>query len=201
MLTNMLGPSLLPLWSIFVQDNSTTPLTSSFGSSTVQLMVGSTYEQYVIANLTTLDPSTTSKYQASVDATAGGNSTDYFIRIRSTVDDSLEAFSHKFQLASMTGSFTDEESSAISVGLASTTTSSSSSASAKSTTKTSTSSSKAKAVATSLTSSVTTSESATATKANKAAETTLPASSGAQRVASVALSAGAAVVVAAAFLG
>lgn len=167
---------------VATQDNSTTPLSSSFGSSLVQLMVGSTYEQYVIANLTTLDPATTTKYQASVDASAGGNSTDYFIRIRSTVDDSLEAFSHKFQLASMVGEFTAEEASAISVGLESATTAVASSTATTAGTSTKTSSSKAKAVATTVTSASATSSSATASKADKAAETTLPAASGAQRV-------------------
>ncbi len=170
------------------QDNSTSPLVSDFGDSTVQLMVGSTYEQYVIANLTTLDPSTRSKYQASVDASAGGNSTDYFIRIRSNGDDALMSFSSKFRLASMTGSFTEAEESAISVGLASAASSSAATKSASSS-----SARKTTAIATSLTSASTTSGSATATKANKAAETTIPAASGAQRVG---LSAGAAVVAA-----
>jgi len=161
-------------------------------------MVGSTYEQYVVANLTTLDPSAKSSFQASVASAAAGNSSDYFIRIRSRADGALESFSHKFALASMTGSFSPEESSAIAAGLATSSAASSAASSSSIHLKSSSSSkAKAKAVATSVSSASSTSGSATASKANKAAETTLPAASGAQRVA---LSAGAVAAVAAGVL-
>jgi hypothetical protein len=92
------------------QDNGTAPLLSAYGSSTISIYVGNAKQQTPLQLLSTVDVSTTSTVTFTPDATIGPNGNEYFIRIQSvsgqdSTGTPLQAFSAKFSLDTMTGTF------------------------------------------------------------------------------------------------
>ncbi|KAI5475443.1 hypothetical protein MNV49_001364, partial [Pseudohyphozyma bogoriensis] len=121
-----------------------TPLASNFGKTTISLMTGSTTVQTVLQELGTVnDPSETLKLSAVIDPSVGPTSKLYFLRFQSNSNTTsggvpLQAFSARFELTKMTGTFTAAESSAnVNAFDVSTTTSKAASSSTKATSTTS----------------------------------------------------------------
>jgi hypothetical protein len=91
-------------------DNGTAPLVSAFGPSTISIYVGNAIQQTSLQLLSTVDLASVSTITFTPDATIGPNGNDYFIRIESvsgkdSTGTPFEAFSAKFTLDSMSGTF------------------------------------------------------------------------------------------------
>jgi len=99
--------------SISWQDDGTQPSLKSFGPAMVSIYVGNAQQQTSLQTIVpSVDVSTTSSIQFTVDASIGPNSNEYFIRIQSlSLKDAKNpqypalAFSAKFTLNGMTGVF------------------------------------------------------------------------------------------------
>ncbi|KAF9224943.1 hypothetical protein BS17DRAFT_779332 [Gyrodon lividus] len=94
------------------QDNGQSPSLVQFGNATFAIYVGNAIQQTPLQNIATVNVSTTSSIVFTPDGTIGPDSDEYFIRITSlTLMDPTqpqypaEAFSAKFTLTGMTGSF------------------------------------------------------------------------------------------------
>lgn len=92
------------------QDNGTAPLLPAYGSSTVSIYVGNALQQTSLQLLSTVDVSSTSSVTFTPDPTIGPNGNEYFIRIQSvsgkdSTGAPLQAFSAKFSLDNMSGTF------------------------------------------------------------------------------------------------
>ncbi|TNY17820.1 hypothetical protein DMC30DRAFT_89643 [Rhodotorula diobovata] len=109
------GDSFTVSW----RDNGEAPLSSAYGQTTVSLYTGSSLVQTEIAALGTVaDPSTDTEVLITIDPTWGPDSDDYFIRIQSVagVDSTgapLQAFSARFALSQMTGTWSSTASAAL----------------------------------------------------------------------------------------
>jgi len=98
------------------QDDGTQPSLKAFGPAKVSIYVGNAQQQTLIqAIVPSVDVSTTSSVQFTVDPSKGPNSNEYFIRIESlSLKDATTpiypalAFSAKFTMNGMTGVFTQE---------------------------------------------------------------------------------------------
>jgi len=94
------------------QDDNKAPSLKAFGPSKVGIFVGNAEQQTLLQTLqTNLDVSTESEFTFTPDATIGPDSNEYFIRFESLAlqvngtNFPQEAFSAKFTLTGMTGSF------------------------------------------------------------------------------------------------
>ncbi|KAG6840309.1 hypothetical protein C0991_007634 [Blastosporella zonata] len=95
------------------QDDGTAPSLANFGPSKVSIYVGNAQQQTSLQLIVaSVDVSTTSSIQFTPDATIGPNGSQYFIRFESLsfMDPAqpqypAEAFSAKFAMSSMTGTF------------------------------------------------------------------------------------------------
>ncbi|OAX35041.1 hypothetical protein K503DRAFT_746487 [Rhizopogon vinicolor AM-OR11-026] len=95
------------------QDDGLTPSLTSFGPALVGIYVGNANQQTLLQTITaSVDVSTTSSIVFTPDATIGPDGSDYFIRFQSlSLKDATnaqypaEAFSAKFTLTNMTGTF------------------------------------------------------------------------------------------------
>jgi len=95
------------------EDNGATPSLAAFGTAEVFLGVGNAQQQTMLQTISnSVNVSTTSAIQFTVDPNAGGNSNDYFIRVQSiglkdTTNPQFPAlsFSAKFTLNGMKGTF------------------------------------------------------------------------------------------------
>ncbi|THH18887.1 hypothetical protein EW146_g2179 [Bondarzewia mesenterica] len=159
------GQSVTVSW----QDDNTSPTIASFGAATIGVYAGSVQQQTLLQLISSsVDVSTTSSVQFTPDGSIGPNSGDYFIRFASlNLKDSTnsqfpaEAFSSKFTLTGMTGTFNATVQSQINAAASAASGSSSSTASASATTSAATSASHSSS-ATSKTASVSASASSTA---------------------------------------
>jgi hypothetical protein len=99
--------------SVTWQDNGNAPTLASFGPAIISIYVGNAQQQ---TSLQTISPSTdvskASSVDFTIDPTIGPNANEYFIRFESiSLKDATNpqfpalAFSAKFTLASMTGTF------------------------------------------------------------------------------------------------
>ncbi|KAK4699032.1 hypothetical protein P7C70_g7236, partial [Phenoliferia sp. Uapishka_3] len=95
---------------------STTPVSSQFGEISVGLYTGSSTDQTLLQNFgNVLDPMKTLKLEVQLDRTVGPNSSLYFIRMQSlkgtdsASGSPLQAFSARFTLTGMNGTFTKAE--------------------------------------------------------------------------------------------
>ncbi|OBZ66820.1 hypothetical protein A0H81_13319 [Grifola frondosa] len=149
------------------QDDGTSPNLTSLGPCAVSVYVGNQIQQTLVQNIVpSVDVSTTSSIVFSPDPNMGENGAYYFIRFQSlSLKDAsnsaypAEAFSAKFALTGMTGTFNSTVSAQIAAASGSTSASTSGSSSGASTTnaattsntasKTSSSSSKAASATTS----------------------------------------------------
>ncbi|KAK0484796.1 hypothetical protein IW261DRAFT_1668758 [Armillaria novae-zelandiae] len=99
--------------SIVWQDTTDSPSLSEFGAAKFSVAVGNAISQTVLQVIAeNVDVSTTSTIQFTPDATVGGDSDQYFIRVESnSLKDAKDArfpalgFSAKFTISGMTGSF------------------------------------------------------------------------------------------------
>ncbi|KAK0205297.1 hypothetical protein DFS33DRAFT_1428375 [Desarmillaria ectypa] len=99
--------------SIAWQDTTDSPSLSEFGASKFSVAVGNAISQTILQVIAeNVDVSTTSTIEFTPDASVGGNSDQYFIRIESnSLKDASDArypalgFSAKFTIQGMTGSF------------------------------------------------------------------------------------------------
>ncbi|KPV75142.1 uncharacterized protein RHOBADRAFT_1161, partial [Rhodotorula graminis WP1] len=109
------GDSFTVSW----RDNGEAPLSSAYGQTTVSLYTGSSTVQTQLASLGTVaDPGTETEVLITIDPTWGPDSDDYFIRIESVagVDAAgapLQAFSARFALSQMTGTWSGAASAAL----------------------------------------------------------------------------------------
>ncbi|OJA15201.1 hypothetical protein AZE42_08102 [Rhizopogon vesiculosus] len=95
------------------QDDGLTPSLTSFGPALVGIYVGNANQQTLLQTITaSVDVSTTSSIVFTPDGTIGPDGSDYFIRFQSlSLKDATnaqypaEAFSAKFTLTNMTGTF------------------------------------------------------------------------------------------------
>ncbi|KLO06740.1 hypothetical protein SCHPADRAFT_861029 [Schizopora paradoxa] len=95
------------------QDDGATPSLAQFGAAEVFLGIGNAQQQTMLQTISpSVNVSTTSAIQFTVDPNAGGNSNDYFIRVQSiALKDASNpqfpalSFSAKFTLNNMKGSF------------------------------------------------------------------------------------------------
>jgi hypothetical protein len=95
------------------QDDGTSPNLTSFGASLVGIYTGNANQQTLLQTVnTSVDVSTTSSIVFTPDGTIGPNSDEYFVRFTSLVlhdaanpQFPAEAFSAKFTMAGMTGTF------------------------------------------------------------------------------------------------
>ncbi|KAK2460020.1 hypothetical protein APHAL10511_007943 [Amanita phalloides] len=99
------------------QDDGTTPLLSQFGPSTIAIYIGNALQQTPLQTISNnTDVSKTSAIQFTADPTIGPNNKNYFVRIQSLsfMDPKMPqynamAFSAKFTMAGMSGSFNAAE--------------------------------------------------------------------------------------------
>ncbi|GAA5894852.1 hypothetical protein JCM5296_007598 [Sporobolomyces johnsonii] len=93
------------------EDDGNSPSSSSFGKSTLYIATGSSTQHTNLATIGHVtDPASTTEVKITVDATWGPDSTAYFVLLQSdnATDSSgtpLQAFSSRFTLHRMTGSF------------------------------------------------------------------------------------------------
>jgi len=95
------------------QDDGAAPSLASFGPAKVSIYVGNAQQQTQLQLITaSVDVSTTASIQFTPDGTIGPNGNDYFVRFESlSLKDAASpqypalAFSAKFTMASMTGTF------------------------------------------------------------------------------------------------
>ncbi|KAI5121910.1 hypothetical protein M0805_000239 [Coniferiporia weirii] len=92
------------------KDDGTTPALGDFGNSMVSVYVGNQQQQTLLQNITgSVNVATTSAITFTVDPTIGPNSGVYFIRFESLTSTTggapTEAFSAKFTLNNMSGTF------------------------------------------------------------------------------------------------
>jgi len=95
------------------QDDGNAPTLQAFGPAAVSIYAGNAQQQTLLQSISTsVDVSTTSSIQFTPNPTIGPNSDEYFIRFQSlSLKDAVqtnfpaEAFSAKFTLDSMTGTF------------------------------------------------------------------------------------------------
>jgi len=98
------------------QDDGTTPTLQSFGPAKISIYVGSAQQQTLLQAITpSLDVSTAGSIQFTPDPTIGPNSNQYFIRFESislkdptTPTAPALAFSAKFAMTGMTGTFSPD---------------------------------------------------------------------------------------------
>ncbi|TBU38982.1 hypothetical protein BD309DRAFT_970729 [Dichomitus squalens] len=136
------------------QDDGQSPSLANFGPSKVSVYVGNQIQQTPVQVITqSVDVSTTSSIVFTPDASTGQNGQYYFIRFESLgLKDATNAafpalaFSSKYTMSGMTGTFTAEElaqiSAAVSSGAAATTSAAASNATPAGTTTTSATASK-----------------------------------------------------------
>ncbi|KAF5313319.1 hypothetical protein D9611_008493 [Ephemerocybe angulata] len=97
-------------------DNGQAPTLKDFGPAKVSIYVGNAQQQTTLQTISaSVDVSTTGEVKFTVDPKIGPNSQEYFIRVESlSLKDATSpqypalAFSAKFALDSMTGTFTPE---------------------------------------------------------------------------------------------
>lgn len=108
------SPSPPPYFSLTpVADDGNTPTVASVGPCTVDLYTGSMTQQTKLQNLAaSVDVSKTSSISATIDPTVGQSGNYYFVRftslgLKDTTNPAYyyEAFSAKFTINSMTGTF------------------------------------------------------------------------------------------------
>ncbi|GAA5916971.1 hypothetical protein JCM8208_003227 [Rhodotorula glutinis] len=106
-------------FTISWRDNGEAPLSSAYGQTTVALYTGTSTVQTQLASLGTVaDPSVETEVLITIDPTWGPDSDSYFIRIQSVegVDEAgapLQAFSARFALSQMTGTWSGAASAAL----------------------------------------------------------------------------------------
>ncbi|ORY88130.1 hypothetical protein BCR35DRAFT_289370 [Leucosporidium creatinivorum] len=109
------GKSFTVTWTADSGDSATTtPLASKFGQTSVGIYTGSSSQQTLCQDLGIVDPSKVQELKITVDAKAGPDSSLYFIRYESlnntdSTGTPLLAFSSRFTLTGMKGSFTSSE--------------------------------------------------------------------------------------------
>ncbi|GAA5838058.1 hypothetical protein JCM9279_004114 [Rhodotorula babjevae] len=109
------GDSFTVSW----RDNGEAPLSSAYGQTTVSLYTGTSTVQTQLASLGTVaDPGVETEVLITIDPTWGPDADDYFIRIQSVagVDAAgapLQAFSARFALSQMTGTWSGAASAAL----------------------------------------------------------------------------------------
>ena len=109
------GKSLKISW--LADSDTVTPLAKSFGNSSVSIYTGSSSVQYPLELFGYLDPAKTTSISKVIPKTLGPSAALYFIRIESlsakdSAGNPLEAFSARFTLTGMTGSWTTEQAAA-----------------------------------------------------------------------------------------
>jgi len=113
-------------------DSGTAPTLATFGAATINICIGGTSQEIVLASLGTVNVATASQLSVTVPATVGPNGNFYFFRADSTTTDPTssfgapyQAFSAKFTLSGSTGVFNATEAAIASGGSSTVSTSSS----------------------------------------------------------------------------